>query len=92
MVTFLPPEPFFLTVTQPTDGVVFDRVTLLWGRTAPDANVTVNGVAIPVDHLGIFSTTITLRPGENRIHVLATSAEGQSLAKTLTVTLLDGPR
>ena len=92
-VTFLPPEPFFLTVTQPPgESVVFERSIQLWGRTASDAQVTVNGVAIPVDALGIFSTTITLHTGNNRISVLATNPQGDILHKTITVTLIDVPQ
>ena len=91
-VTYLPLEPFFLTVTQPEDSVVFERRIRLWGRTASDAQVTVNGVAIPVDFLGIFSTTITLRTGDNRISVLATNSEGKTLQETITVTLIDVPQ
>ena len=92
-ITFLPPEPFFLTITQPeSESVVFERRIRLWGRTASDAQVTVNGVAIPVDALGIFSTTITLHTGDNRISVLATNPQGDILHETITVTLIDVPQ
>ena len=92
-ITFLPPEPFFLTITQPeSNSVVFERRIRLWGRTASDAQVTVNGVAIPVDALGIFSTMVTLHTGNNRISVLATNPQGDILHETITVTLIDVPQ
>ena len=87
-VTYLPLEPFFLTITQPEEEVttVAQTAMRLWGRTASDATVTVNGIAIPVDQLGIFSTTITLRPGLNTIDVVATAMTSDILRKTLKVT------
>ncbi len=85
-ITFLPPEPFFLTITKPREMVVAEDAVPLWGRTASDASVTVNGIAIPVDELGYFSTQVTLRLGDNSINVLATSAQGSVLWETVTVT------
>ena len=86
-VTYLPLEPFFLTITQPDeqDRTVTQPSIRLWGRTASDATVAVNGIAIPVDQLGIFSTTITLQPGPNEINVVATSAGGDTLSETIKV-------
>ncbi len=92
-ITFLPPEPFSLIITQPLKGaVVSERNIHLWGRTAADAVVTVNGVGIPVDLLGIFSTTVTLRPGDNSLIVLATSSQGSVLQETINVSLIDVPQ
>ena len=87
-VTYLPLDPFFLTITQPDerDREVTRPTVRLWGRTASDATVAVNGIAIPVDQLGIFSTTITLRPGLNVITVVATSTTGDTLQETIEVT------
>ena len=91
-VTYLPLEPCFLTITQPEEDVTKtnDPNMRLWGRTGSDATVTVNGIAIPVDLLGIFSTTITLRPGLNTIAVVATCTTGDVLRKSLLVTY-EGP-
>ena len=91
-ITFLPPEPFFLTVTEPRDAVVFERNVRLWGRTAVTAAVAVNGVAIPVDEFGIFSTIVTLRPGSNQVNVIAISAQGNVLQETLDITLILVPQ
>lgn len=91
-ITFLPPEPFFLTVTEPRESVVFDRNVRLWGRTAATAAVAVNGVAIPVDEFGIFSTIVTLRPGSNSVNVIAVSAQGNVLQETLDITLIQVPQ
>jgi len=87
-VIHLPAEPFFLTITQPDeqDRRVTHPTIRLWGRTASDATVAVNGISIPVDQLGIFSTTISLQPGPNVIRVVATSAGGDVLRETLEVT------
>ena len=87
-VIHLPRERFFLTITQPaeTETTVNQPAIRLWGRTASDATVTVNGIAIPVDQLGIFSTTITLHRGVNEVEVTATSMTGEVRMKTLKVT------
>ena len=69
----LPPQPFFLIVTE------------LVGRTTAGTMVTVNGVAVPVDISGVFSTTITLDPGPNLIEVQGTSAEGEELNALVAV-------
>ena len=86
-VTYLPLEPFFLTITQPDeqDRRVMQPTIRLWGRTASDATVAVNGISIPVDQLGIFSTTISLQPGPNVIRVVATSTGGDVLRETLEI-------
>ena len=96
-ITFLPPDPFFLTIAEPRDAVTFESTIRLWGRTAADATVTVNGVAIPVDQLGIFSTTVALRPGDNRIYVDAVNPQGLTRARADRRNLnpapaLSGPR
>jgi hypothetical protein len=87
-VTYLPLEPFFLTITQPDeqDRTVTQPTIRLWGRTASDATVAVNGISIPVDQLGIFSTTISLQPGPNVMNVVATSIGGDILREILEVT------
>ena len=92
-VTYWPLEPFFLTITQPDeqDRTVTSPTIRLWGRTASDATVTVNGIAIPVDQLGIFATSITLQPGLNTITVIATNPMGDTLQKAIGVTYEEPP-
>ncbi len=55
-------------------------------RFRSDASVGVNGLAIPVDQLGIFSTTITLQLGLNTINVIATNPMGDTLQESITIT------
>ncbi len=90
IVTYLPVEPFFLTITQPDPDLpehIVDTPTIrLWGRTASEATVSVSGVSISVDQLGIFSTTVSLRPGPNIIQVVATGAMGDVLERIIQVT------
>ena len=87
-VIHLPAEPCFLTITQPDEQnrTVAQPTIRLWGRTASDAMVSVNGIALPVDQLGIFSTTISLQPGPNVIDVAATCMDGEVLRETIVVT------
>ena len=89
-VTFfaLPRQPFFLLITHPQDqSIVTESPIGLSGRTAPDAIVSVNGVSVPVDPPGTFSTTVTLEPGPNIIDVVATSTDGQVLSAVIAVIL-----
>lgn len=50
-------------------------------------SVTVNGKTVTVS-AGTFSTTVRLHPGTNRFKVVLTSNAGNSVTKTITVTLL----
>ena len=82
----LPPQPFFLLVTEPKDQSIVSQGTIpLTGRTAPGAVVTVNGVGVGVDPLGIFSTTVTLDEGPNTIEVVATNSDGEQLSAIIAV-------
>ena len=87
-VTYLPLEPCFLTITQPDeqDRTVAQPTVRLWGRTASDATVSVNGIALPVDQLGIFSTTISLQPGLNVVDVISICMGAETLRETIEVT------
>ena len=83
----LPPQPFTLFVTEPADqSIVSDSSIRLIGRTSPEAEVRVNGVAIPVNPLlGIFSTEIALEFGPNVINVKATDLDGREINKVIAV-------
>ncbi|MDE2687389.1 MAG: hypothetical protein OXI16_07855 [Chloroflexota bacterium] len=82
----LPPQPFFLIVTQPEDQSFVTHPTIpLIGRTTAGTVVTVKGVAVPVDISGVFSTTITLEPGPNLIEVQGISADGEELNALVAV-------
>ena len=82
----LPAQPFFLLITQPeTQSIVPQKNIVLAGRTSSGSIVSVNGVSVSVDPLGIFSSTITLGEGPNIIDVLATSNEGDVLSSIIAV-------
>ena len=82
----LPPQPFFLLITQPeTQSIVSQKNIVLAGRTSSGSVVSVNGVSVLVDPLGIFSSTITLGEGPNIIDVLATSNEGDVLSSIIAI-------
>ena len=87
-VTYFPPEPFFLSITEPNplELAVDKSILRLSGRTASDVTVTVKGISIPVDPLGIFSTNVTLEPGLNEINVVATGPMGEPLEEILKIT------
>ena len=82
----LPPQPFFLIITEPLDQTFAVQPTIpLVGRTTAGTVVTVNGVAVPVDVSGVFSTTVTLESGPNIIEVLGTSTDGEELDALVAV-------
>ena len=82
----LPNLPLFLIVTEPRNqSVVFTRPIPVSGRTAFDAVVSVNGVSVPVNELGIFSTAVELEEGVNFIDVVATDPEGDTLNVAIAI-------
>lgn len=82
----LPPQPFFLLITQPENQSVAAQPSIpLAGRTTPGTVVSVNGIALSVDAAGVFSTTVTLEAGPNIIDVAAIGAEGETLQETIAV-------
>lgn len=82
----LPALPFLLLVTEPEDqSIVSEAVTRLAGRTGPEAIVSVNGVSVSVDELGIFFTLVSLEPGPNIIDVVATNNDGTTLSSVIAV-------
>ena len=81
----LPPQPFFLLVTQPENQTVVSRPDLpIIGRTTPGAAVSVNGVSVPVDVSGVFTTTVALDPGANVIDVVG-SDDGETARADIAV-------
>ena len=82
----LPPQPFFLLVTQPADQSIVSTAQIpLGGRTVPGAVVSVNGVSVPVDAVGIYSTVLSLEEGPNIIDVLATNVDGEVLSTVIAL-------
>jgi hypothetical protein len=90
-VTYSPPPtptppPFFLDVEQPGNlSIVGDQPVLVAGRTSPSARVTVNGVGVPVDGDGRFSTLVGLAAGNNVIQVLAVDPQGSTRRSTISI-------
>ena len=79
-------QPFLLLITEPRDqSVVSSSPIRLSGRTSADAVVSVNGVYVPVDVLGIFSTMVRLDAGPNIIEVVATDTNGRVLSSIIAV-------
>jgi hypothetical protein len=75
-----------LVITEPQDqSIVSVRNLRLSGRTGPEAIVSVNGVSVNVDTLGLFSTIVTLEPGPNIIDVVATNDDGRGLSTVIAV-------
>lgn len=82
----LPPQPFFLLITQPENQSVAAQPSIpLAGRTTPGTVVSVNGISLSVDAAGVFSTTVTLEAGPNIIDVAAIGAAGETLNETIAV-------
>lgn len=82
----LPPQPFFLVVTEPEDQSIIPRIsTSLSGQTSADAIVSINGVSVDVSEDGMFSTDVTLEEGPNIIDVLATNTDGEILSTIVAV-------
>ena len=82
----LPTLPFLLLITEPVDqSILTSSIVRLSGRTGPEAVLSVNGVSLPVDILGIFSTEVTLEPGPNIIDVVATNNDGQIMSAVIAV-------
>lgn len=76
-----------LEVTSPKDGdkISADQVTVV-GKTDSGNSVTVNDRYTIVNGEGLFSYTLNLNSGENKIKVVATDPAGNQTTKELTVT------
>lgn len=86
------PKPnVYLTVLEPKDERVYDKKVIeVSGKTNSDALIVIltedNEEVISPTNLGDFSTTITLRNGENFIQITAIAPNGESLTVDRTVT------
>ena len=78
ITVMLPSQPFVLEVSEPKDQTtVTESPIAVSGRTGPEAVVSVNGESVPVDDIGMFSTTVVLEPGPNIIVIVANNVDGQ---------------
>jgi hypothetical protein len=81
-------EPPGLVILSPDDGIHinYTQVTVE-GVTDQGSNVTVDGVDVLVDSVGMFNRTLTLVDGTNIIEVVATDPKGNKITVTVTVTV-----
>lgn len=76
-----------LDILSPTDNSKVSNTSVtVTGKTAPQAEVSVNESDIKADSSGNFSTVISLDEGENSITVVANDANGKNAEKEITVT------
>ncbi len=76
-----------LTITSPENGnvpITYDSTLWINGTTDPDANVTINGVSVPVDSNGNFAYKATLVEGQNVFVVEAKDSAGNVAKETVT--------
>lgn len=101
-VTLRSRQPLFLSVSEPLDQTrVFVPRVLVSGLTAPDATITIflrqqiplevpvearPVDDLPIEQLGVFSTSVRLNPGPNIIDVVAANSTGQTLRASIAVT------
>ena len=87
-VTYTRPvvRPFSLDIDRPADALdSINEFVQVSGRTLPRVTVAVNGVVVPVNEEGRFSTLIRLSPGLNLIRVTARHPDGRHLEQSRTV-------
>lgn len=76
-----------LTITSPKNGTVLSIPTAkITGKTAPNADVSVNDVDLKADAQGNFTSTVSLEEGDNEIIVTATDDTGAVSEASLTLT------
>lgn len=70
------------------ESVVEGNATRLYGSTAPDALVTINGDIVPVTTHGLFYSELKLEPGTNFIEIVASDFNGRVATASFTVVSL----
>ena len=79
--------PPSLVITSPTFALTASANVTVAGTTDPAATLDVNGIPVPVDANGSFSTSLSLAEGLNLIVVNASDAAGNAASVTKSVTL-----
>lgn len=76
-----------LSLSNPVDKttVKVPSVTVQ-GKTAPNADVSINGVSTKANALGVFSLPVQLDEGDNVIDVAANDENGNAAEQEITVT------
>ena len=87
-VDLTPPS---LTITSPTVTLTKDPNVYVAGRTEPGATVAVDGIRAAVDASGNFGLVDGLGEGTNVIPVTATDAAGNSVTRSVSITLDTNP-
>ncbi len=84
--------PLYLQITQPQDGSTVGTAKItLEGITSRGATVEVNKeIRIEADEQGKFQINLPLKPGENLIEVIASTASGEEASRIIAVTLASG--
>jgi hypothetical protein len=80
-------KPPPLLIDSPAQPEVSSSPVTLSGRTDPEATITVDGEAVPVDINGAFSTVIDLKPGANPVTVVASSPVGRTTTVNIVLIL-----
>jgi len=74
-------EPFDEEVLTNETGVRFS------GRTDPDANLTIDGILVPVDAGGAFDQVITFTEGYHEVRILARDRGGNAVSATRKISV-----
>lgn len=84
-----PPQ---VTVTEPSQDIVLDQLTVtVKGKTQPGAQVTINEQAADVDEQGNFEEAVALRPGLNRLEIVA-QTKFSSQSKVVRQIVVEKPK
>jgi cytoskeletal protein RodZ len=84
--------PPSLTLSSPINGIVVSQMTVeVYGKTDPEATISVNDKLVALDKGGQFYVRLELNPGLNKITVTATNKSGKNASVTRKVFLTSSP-
>ncbi|SHK14836.1 hypothetical protein SAMN02745227_01635 [Anaerobranca californiensis DSM 14826] len=87
LIIYLDTEPPELILHKEYDGMVVEEAELIIaGKTSLDAQVFINGQKADLQPNGVFTLTLQLQEGENKIEIKAVDRAGNERVKTITVT------
>ena len=79
-------QPVFIQLEGIEDESVVEAASVsINGFTTPDALLSVNGEAMPVDLDGSFSVDVALEPGPNFVEFVASNLQGQQTSRVLSI-------
>ncbi len=79
--------PILIIDSPKSQSVVSDKRVDVFGKTDPDATITINGVSVLVRGDGKFFDQVNLETGVNKLTIIATSRLGKSTATVVEVGL-----